>query len=343
MFKRVLLAASVAAVFAAPAFAEVTIYGSARTSLEYSKSAGVSRVRLVDESSRLGFKGSDKLDNGMTVFWKSEHRIRVGASELNGTNNASTGFGNRDSYVGVESKAGTFTFGKQVDSYGDWTLISPVLDGVVSNSEDSNLYQFESGARKNNIAKYVSPVFSGFQVSASYDFGSRTKTATSNVNSYGYSTLLTWSNDMFNVGAAYLGTHDDSGTVGEKLKAYALGGGVKIGSALTVSGHWEHVKFSQADSKRDYFGIGANYAVGKWGFNALALKANEKKVAGVKQDDGAYQINLGARYALSKQTTALANVTFLDNDTNGEYTTATAVGSKGARAGTVSLGLRTDF
>lgn len=340
MFKRVLLAASVAAVFAAPAFAEVTIYGSARTSIEYSKSADVSRVRLVDESSRLGFKGSDKLDNGMTVFWKSEQRIRIGSTNLNGTNDASTGFGNRDSYVGVESKAGTFSFGRQVDSYGDWTLISPVLDGVVSNSEDSNLYQFESGARKNNIAKYVSPVFSGFQVSASYDFGSKSAT----VNTYGYSTLLTWSNDMFNVGAAYLGTHDDSGTVGEKLKAYALGGGVKIGSALTVSGHWEHVKFSQADSKRDYFGIGANYGVGKWGFNALALKANEKKVAGVKQDDGAYQINLGARYALSKQTTALANVTFLDNDRNGTYSTATNVGgTTGSRAGAVSLGLRTDF
>lgn len=342
MFKRVLLAASVAAVFAAPAFAEVTIYGSARTSIEYSKSADVSRVRLVDESSRLGFKGSDKLDNGMTVFWKSEHRIRVGASELNGTNNASTGFGNRDSYVGVESKAGTFTFGKQSDSYGDWTLISPVLDGVVSNSEDSNLYQAESGGRKTNVAKYVSPVFSGFQVSASYDFGSKSAAT----NNYGYSTLLTWSNDMFNVGAAYHGTHDgdwDTITAGEKLKAFALGGGVKFSQALLVSGHWERVKYSQVDSKRDYFGIGANYAVGKWGFNALALMANEAKKAGVKQDDGAYQINLGARYALSKQTTALANVTFLDNDTNGEYTTATSVGSKGSRVGAVSLGLRTDF
>lgn len=340
MFKRVLLAASVAAVFAAPAFAEVTVYGSARTSIEYS-SSDVSRVRLIDESSRLGFKGSDKLDNGMTVFWKSEQRIRIGATELNGTNNvSSTGWGNRDTYVGLESKAGTFSFGRQVDSYGDWTLISPVLDGVVSNSEDSNLYQFESGARKNNIAKYVSPVLSGFQVSASYEFGSKTPA----VNTYGYSTLLTWTNDIVNLGAAYIGTHDNAGVVGDKLKAFALGGGVKVGNALTVSGHWEHVKLSQDDYKRDYFGLGANYAVGKWGFNVLGLKANEAKVAGVKQDDGAYQINVGARYALSKQTTALANVSFLDNERNGSYSTATNVGgSLGSVARTVSVGLRTDF
>lgn len=87
MFKRALLVASVAAVFTAPAFAEVVVYGSARTGVEYSSVSGSepSRLRLVDESSRLGFKGSDKLDNGMTVFWKSEQRIRIGSSSIDGT------------------------------------------------------------------------------------------------------------------------------------------------------------------------------------------------------------------------------------------------------------------
>ena len=339
MFKRALLVASVAAVFTAPAFAEVIVYGSARTGLEYSKSAGVSRVRLVDESSRLGFKGSDKLDNGLTVFWKSEHRIRIGSTNLNGTNDASTGFGARDSYVGVEGGFGTLSFGKQNDSYGDWTIISPVLDGAMTNSEDNGFYQIESGSRKTNVAKYVSPSFNGLQASVAYDFGSKSAT----VNSYGYSSMLTWSNDMFNVGAAYLGTHDEGGTVGEKLHAYVLGGGVKVNDALTVSGHWEHAKFTQADSKRDYFGIGAAYNVGKWGFTTQYLYAGEKKLAGVKQDDGAYQFNVGARYALSKNTTALANVAYLDNDKNGAFTTGTGVGSTGSRAGTVSMSLRTDF
>lgn len=341
MFKRALLAASVAAAISTPAMAEVVVYGSARTGIEYSSVSGSepSRFRLIDENSRIGFKGSDKLDNGMTVFWKSEHSFRIGATSINGTNDASTRWGSRDSYVGVEGGFGTLTLGKQNDSYGDWTIISPVLDGAMTNSEDSALYQVESGARKNNVAKYVSPSLSGFQASVSYDFGGKT----SAYNSYGYSTLLTWSNDMLNVGAAYLGTHDDGAVVGEKLKAFALGGGVKLSEALLVSAHWERAKKSQADYKRDYYGIGANYAIGKWGFNTQFLVADDSKTAGVKADDGAYQFNLGARYALSKNTSALANYTYLKNDATGAFTTATGVGAAGEKAHVLAVSLRTDF
>lgn len=341
MFKRALLAASVAAAVSAPAFAEVVVYGSARTGIEYSNVSGAepSRFRLVDESSRIGFKGSDKLDNGMTVFWKSEHRIRVGSSNINGTNDASSGFGNRDSYVGVEGGFGTLSFGKQNDAYGDWINISPVLDGAMTNSEDSFFYQNESGSRKNNIAKYVSPTFSGFQASVAYDFGGETAT----YNTYGYSALLTWSNDMFNVGAAYLGTHDDGNVAGEKLKAFALDGVAKVTSALSLTAHWERAKYSQADDRRDYAGVGAVYSVGKWGFTTQYLKAFEAK-DGVDKDDSAYQFNLGARYALSKNTTAFANYTYLKSGVDSRVsTTATGVGAAGEKANVLSVSLRTDF
>lgn len=351
MFKRALLAASVAAAVSAPALAEVVVYGSARTGIEYSSVSGSepSRFRLIDESSRIGFKGSDKLDNGMTVFWKSEHRFRIGASPsgsgstykpgTDGTNDASTGFGSRDSYVGVEGNFGTLSFGKQNDAYGDWINISPVLDGAMTNSEDSFFYQNESGSRKNNVAKYVSPVFGGFQASVAYDFGGKTTT----YNSYGYSALLTWSNDMFNVGAAYLGSHDDGNVAGEKLKAFALDGVAKVSDALSLTAHWERAKYSQADDRRDYAGVGAVYSVGKWGFTTQYLKAFEAK-DGVDKDDSAYQFNLGARYALSKNTTAFANYTYLKSGVDSRVTTtATGVGAAGEKANVVSISLRTDF
>lgn len=350
MFKRALLAASVAVAISAPAMAEVTVYGSARTGIEYSKSADISRVRLIDENSRIGFMGSDKLDNGMTVFWKSEHAFRIGSTSADGTNDATTRWGSRDQYVGVEGGFGTLSFGKQNDAYGDWINISPVLDGAMTNSEDSLFYQYESGSRKNNVAKYVSPKFSGFQASVAYDFGGKTAT----YNNHGYSALLTWSNDMFTVEGAYLTALDykagekDSNNVtipgGEKLKAFAFDGVAKVNDALSLTAHWERSKLSQQDYKRDYFGAGAVYAVGKWAMIAQYLQANESKEAGVKKDDGAYQVKLGARYSLSKQTTAFAGVSYIDNDNNGAFGTATGVGGDtGSRAGTVSVSLRTDF
>lgn len=344
MFKRALLAASVAVAISAPAMAEVTVYGSARTGIEYSKSADISRVRLIDENSRIGFMGSDKLGNGMTVFWKSEHAFRIGSTNANGTNDASSGWGARDQYVGVEGGFGTVSFGKQNDAYGDWINISPVLDGAMTNSEDSLFYQVESGSRKSNVAKYVSPKFSGFQASVAYDFGGRVKTGATNYDNHGYSALLTWGNDKFTVEGAYLGVQDYDNTPGEKLNSFAFDGVAKVTDALSLTAHWERAKLSQEDYKRDYFGAGAVYGVGKWAVIAQYLQANESKVAGVKQDDGAYQVKLGARYSLSKQTTAFAGVSYIDNDNNGAFGTATGVGGDtGSRAGTVSVSLRTDF
>ena len=355
MFKRALLIASFAAAFAAPALAEVNIYGSLRTGVEVSSVSGdnsIDRVRLIDESSRIGFKGSDKLDNGMTLFWKSEHRIRAGSVKADGRLDAGEAWGDRDSYVGIESQAGTFTFGKQYSAFGDWTLFSPVLDGVASNSEDSALYMWwDTSARVNNVAKYVSPTFSGFQLSASYDFGSKmpAEGTTPAYNNRGYSTLLTWSNDKFNFGGAYQRYSDPKMNgiyqTSAVAEAYALGGGIKLSDALTISAHWERARnMGDGFFRRDDYGIGANYAAGKWSFNTMYLKARDSKNDdGSSNDDGAYQFNLGARYALSKRTSALANYTYFKGDANSPFTTYTNVGGAGQRAHVFSVGVRTDF
>lgn len=357
MIKRALIAASVAAAFAAPAFAEVVIYGSIRTGVEYGQvsndatTATVDRLALVDQLSRLGFKGSDKLDNGMKLVWKAENKIRIGSP------GSSTGdWGGRDTFIGIESaNLGTLTFGKQVDAYGDWTVLSPVLDGAMINSEDSYIYQADQGGRKSNLAKYASPTFGGAQVVVSYDFGTKAAAKAADAtttpvtpavpayNTYGYSTLLTWSNDTFNAGGSVLEYKDAGGTAGDTQRAYALGGGVKVASAWTISGHAERATKSASDYTRDDYGLGVNYAAGKWGMNAQYLKAKESKLKSVAQNDGADQFNIGARYALSKQTTAFASYTLLKNDKNGAYSTATGYGAKGDKLNVLAVSLRTDF
>ncbi len=60
--------------------------------------------------------------------------------------------------------------------------------------------------------------------------------------------------------------------------------------------------------------------------------------------NSAYQFNLGARYALSKNTTAFANYTYLKSGVDSRVsTTATGVGAAGEKANVLSVSLRTDF
>ena len=85
-----IIALAVASAFVVPAaMAEVTVYGSLRTGIEVARQERVAgdfdSFRLTDQNSRLGFKGSDKLDNGLTVLWQTESRIRAGSKNIDGT------------------------------------------------------------------------------------------------------------------------------------------------------------------------------------------------------------------------------------------------------------------
>ena len=165
-----IIALAVAAAFVAPvAMAEVTVYGSARTSVEYSKinddvdANDISRFRLVDQSSRLGFRGSDMLDNGLTVLWQAEQRVRVGASNPDGTNNSASGWGDRDTFVGLQGDFGMVRAGKFDDiidqSRGDFFS---ALGGLEETGHSSGKIVRRGAGKSSNTIAYYSPSFGGF-------------------------------------------------------------------------------------------------------------------------------------------------------------------------------------
>lgn len=350
MFKRALVAASVVAAFAVPAAAEVVVYGSLRAGVEAGRDSVLSRTTVIDQNSRIGFKGSDKIEGGAKLVFKAESSIRVDGS-------AST-WGGRDTYIGIEdAKLGSIYVGKQLDAYADWTApLNPVLDSAMINSEDLSFY---GGSRLNKVVKYVSPAFSGVTVEASYDFGTK-KAAQAAVaadpvnfvpavaakpayNNTSASVLLSWTNDKITAGAAF-SQENDAGTVADDKKTMAVvGAGVKMGD-LTVSGNIETMKWDLADKKQNNANVGVSYAAGKYTYNALVARLFESDTAGTKGKDGATQLNLGVRYALSKQSTAFVNYTMLKNDENGGTTTATGYGGVADKtAHVVAVSLRTDF
>jgi len=92
--KKTIIAAALSAAVAAPAaMADVSIYGLAHLDIEDSV--------LSDRASRIGFKGSEDLGNGMKVSWLYETQV-----------NFTTGFGAKDDDAGTKAST-AFSNGRQ--------------------------------------------------------------------------------------------------------------------------------------------------------------------------------------------------------------------------------------
>jgi len=111
--KKAIIALTVAALpFAASA--EVVLYGQVKSTITSGqvkikgnegteKSATATRIN--DNTSRIGFKGSEKLSDDLKAIWQVEQRTSI-LGESN-----SQRFGNRDSFIGLEGKFGKVRVG----------------------------------------------------------------------------------------------------------------------------------------------------------------------------------------------------------------------------------------
>ena len=77
-----ILAAAVAAAMVAPAAAlanDVTVYGIAHVSIDYldSDNQGIDGFDIASRASRLGFKGTEDLANGLKAIWKMEFGVDI--------------------------------------------------------------------------------------------------------------------------------------------------------------------------------------------------------------------------------------------------------------------------
>ncbi|SFM97300.1 Outer membrane protein (porin) [Formivibrio citricus] len=360
---------AVASAFAAPTvLAEVTVYGLAAPSVEYSKisdttSQDLTRVRLVDDVSRIGFKGTDKLDNGVKLLWQIENRVYIGT----GDTDQSTGFNTRDTFVALEGNFGQVKVGSAINDL-PWQSKGDYLSGLQQWNETVNGVHKSIGqseARLNNIAQYTSPVFlGGARVKALYDFGAKTTAG----NYQGLQASAMYKTQMFKVGATYKQNNDTDKTGATAtttvtpaseafLKNYQFGGTLTPVAGLDISAMWDRNKkkasASAAEYKQDAWAIGANYTTGKHGFGIHYGKVNEQKINGVTDPDtGAYFVAAQYKYALSKQTFAHASFGHVKNDARAKLnmgttkvteSTGTYAAINGMKVTTLVAGIATSF
>lgn len=362
-----IIALAVAAAFVAPvAMAEVTLYGSVRTALEYSDvnnggaTQDVTRFRLADESSRIGFKGSDKLDSGLTVLWQAESRIRVGSANADGTTGLTTsqGWGARDSFIGLKGSFGTVKFGTRVSDVIDMATGDFMAGGGDMNDTITGFNSIiRRGASKpTNIALYESPSFNGFGFKANYDFG--TTDAATDEMATGYAASVFYKSKMFDAGVAYKYNDNTTGAAvngsaygtpsfvnNGEYQNLIIGANVKPMAGLQVAAGYQLIKTDNGagvDTEQDAWGVGATYQTGKFTYKLAGGQILESDGA---DNDGAWQVNGGVAYALSKQTQLQFGANYIENDDNGALIgTDTGIsGNKGSKITAVMLGLRTDF
>lgn len=198
----------------------VTLYGAVDAGINFTSNAGgksaYSMVSGNAVASMWGFKGKEDLGGGVVAVFTLENGFRTS----NGTaGDPGRSFG-RQAYAGVASpRYGALTLGRQYDATIDmWspsTGVGNILGDLGAHPFDND--NADGGIITNNMVKYVSPSYAGFQLEATYGFSNDTQFG----NDRAYSAALSFNRAWLSVAAAYMkgsnGGTNKTGAWGTKL------------------------------------------------------------------------------------------------------------------------------
>lgn len=351
-----LLALAVAGAFAAPVAAmadtgNVTVYGQANASYDIVDTKdgvttrnGTTAVkgeranRINDNASRLGFKGTEDLGNGLSAVFQMEASINL--------DDGTGGTFNRNSFVGLSGKSwGTALLGRHDTPY---KISTRRLDQFAETIGDNrSIMGGGLGAsaaaafdgRQSNVVAYISPSFSGFSAAAAYVAGAETPAngdkkgnAWSLAGMYDNGPLYaTLAYERHNFGTAGSGTMGPAGTLlGDKSeKAWKVGAGYNFG-AFDVSAAYEKTSddfgnnvltCGTGSTSSDCAGHKAWFLGGKYTFGSNAVKLQYATAGdlGNVSTSGAKQWSVGLDHNFSKRTRVYAMYTKMDNDNGVAY------------------------
>jgi predicted porin len=326
MMKKI-LAVAIASAFAAPAFAataNVDVYGKLHASVNFynDQPAAINDMGISSNASRIGFKGTEDLGGGLSGIWQIESGLNM--DEQNGS------LATRNSFVGLKGGFGTVLLGnhdtplklvgRKVDLFGD------------TQADSRNVMGGGSDTRAQNVAVYMSPAMSGFQITAAYstdlnNFTAAPYTGSGNggddADAAVYNLSATYTNGPLFVGVGY---GDGDGHEILDLGAHMrVAAGFNFGD-FRIVGQYDKLNGNlSTDPDYDAWMVGAAYKMG-----AITLKANYMDGDKDFTTLDPKQFTIGADYALSKRTSAY--VLYAD----GEYVTLGAGGGNSDRVAAVT-------
>lgn len=358
-----LIALAIAGFAAAPAFAQVTVYGVADVTLENVRAAGVTndgvpatteanrpaRNRVTSNSSLLGFRGTEDLGNGLNAIFQFETGVNADSAISSTTAPTQTlGIFNRDTFVGLQSASmGTIKLGLNSNPYrrlGAAYDFNPGATGIPFNGAifgaiDNIQTGFDN--RLNNSVAYDSPVMSGLQIRAIYgaDENRSVLGAATPVKDTTFGLGVDYNLGGLNVGFA-TERRNDSAPAGFGAGADNKAQGNRIGAKYTFGTTTVGVLYDQYkltsntagtqfaagdDLERTAFGVQLAHVVGANQFIAQVSVASDLEFDGVKDNGtGAKMYSLAWNHSLSKRTMVKTYFSVIRNDQGAAYDFYTA-------------------
>jgi len=324
VFKLSLLAAAVAGVATVSvAQADTTVYGSVRISETWTDIDGGDDFWDVrNETSRLGFRGSEDLGNGLAAIYHYEFGVDASdTADVGGED-----VGGRLAYVGLNGGFGQLTLGRQWEPY--YFAVAgevDVFNGI--NSGNGYFSNRLAALRSGNMLVYTTPSFNGltasaavtndgaagddggdvWQVAASYDNGSLFLGA--GWRQVGEDAVIDPDSDFFL----------DDPLLADDLDQFGVQGRYLLG-AFGLAGSWQRT--DDGDDEVDNYDVVGSF---RFGSNTLQL-------AYFDTDDTVDGWIVGAEHALSKRSRLW--IEYGDNDFEDEAEPDVA---------NLSIGMRHDF
>jgi predicted porin len=297
--KKTIIAAAVAAAVAAPAAnAGVVIYGKIHVSIDYldaqtseiCSGAGTTPgggFNVCDRTSRIGFKGSEDLGNGMKAIWKLESEVSIADGGWNDGSWTSA----RNAYIGLAGDWGTFLYGRHDTPY-KMAFYASGIDMLGDSFMDANaLYGFQEWRRDNAIA-YVSPNWNGFTFAAAAIPAEGSPNPDDDSFADSYSIGLMYSNNGLKLSAGY---EDTEGELGVASENWMLGAGYSM-NAFDIAAVYANQEVATTFDY-DAYAVAMSYTMG-----------NNKFIASIGggdwgADDG-MGYGLAVQHMFSKRTSA---------------------------------------
>jgi predicted porin len=182
--KKSIFALAALGAFAGIAHAQssVTLYGIVDEGFNINTNAGGKHLYNLTsgvlQGSRFGLRGAEDIGGGMKIIFVLENGFDLNSGKLG---QGGLMFG-RQAYVGMSSRFGTVTLGRQYDSVVDYVGPLEVGDqwGGYLAAHPGDLDNFNNDFRTNNTVKYTSADYGGLRLGGTYSFGGQAGNFTGN-------------------------------------------------------------------------------------------------------------------------------------------------------------------
>lgn len=301
-------------------------------------------------ASRIGFRGTEDLGNGLSAYFTLEAGAKIDTGEIDA---AGTIF-NRQALIGLKSKDfGAIALGRQYTPYHTTlvNIVDPFNTGTAATSK--NLFpDFGGNIRTSNTITYASPRVHGIDGELAYSLGEQAGAANAG-RQFGGS--IGYSEGPLTVRLAYNSKNSDTISVQHDLgRNILLGANYNFGWIKIHAGYGIDKGFNSAplgNTNNPYGGIkptastdGRELLLGfsaPLGAGTLLFSAMHKDDRTIVDQDGD-SWGIGYVYALSKRSNLYAAYAHINNHNGAGYTVANNTEAGSGSTG-YNLGIRHTF